>query len=211
MGDTRRCQSCGADNPAEAGFCIECGTALAQASTGPTVKLNGKVCWSCGTVSPNEAQFCIRCGAGLGGQPAPRQAPPAPRPQPIPPRWAAPQPPQPPRQIRPRPYTPPVPLPTPPQPGQRHPGGNILIALLAVLGIVFFTTSYAVWPAVLLIIAGAALLAERSGRPVFTRNGLLLTLGLLIALSTGFWPIFLLLFFIGRHGRHHRRGPPWQW
>jgi class 3 adenylate cyclase/tetratricopeptide (TPR) repeat protein len=63
------CATCGFDNPAEARFCMSCGSALERA------------CPSCGTPAPPEARFCMACGSALDGsaaQPSPVPAPPAP-------------------------------------------------------------------------------------------------------------------------------------
>ena len=46
----RRCRVCGAENPDDARFCLECGSSLAE------------VCESCGAELPHEARFCPSCG-----------------------------------------------------------------------------------------------------------------------------------------------------
>jgi class 3 adenylate cyclase/tetratricopeptide (TPR) repeat protein len=53
------CPTCGNENPIEAKFCLECGTALA-----------GSRCAVCGTSLPPGAKFCLACGAPVstGGQ-----------------------------------------------------------------------------------------------------------------------------------------------
>jgi len=201
MEHTQRCQGCAAENPAGAAFCIECGAALAAASTGPTVKLSGKVCWSCGEVCPNGAEFCTRCGTAIQSQPAPRPSGPALRPQqPAPPRWTPPPTPpwsQPRRHLHPRIHTSPapahIPRTPPPRPLQSNQG---LILLMALVGLVMLGVAHSVWPAMILIMLGVALLSERRGRPVFTMNGLLFMVCMLVAFSTGFWPIFLLFFLL---------------
>jgi class 3 adenylate cyclase/tetratricopeptide (TPR) repeat protein len=58
----RVCQSCGTDNPAQARFCMSCGSALEA------------VCPSCETVNPPEAKFCMSCGTALAGGAAPAPA-----------------------------------------------------------------------------------------------------------------------------------------
>ena len=45
------CGACGAENPDNARFCINCGTGLASA------------CPSCGNENPPGANFCANCGA----------------------------------------------------------------------------------------------------------------------------------------------------
>ena len=47
------CPSCGTQNPAEARFCMGCGTSLA-----------GR-CAACGHANPHEARFCMQCGGKL--------------------------------------------------------------------------------------------------------------------------------------------------
>jgi class 3 adenylate cyclase/tetratricopeptide (TPR) repeat protein len=48
------CPTCGNENPAEARFCLECGSALA-----------GSRCASCETALPPGAKFCLACGAAV--------------------------------------------------------------------------------------------------------------------------------------------------
>ena len=65
-----RCQSCGADLPEDARFCIECGSTVTrtEASTGSTVVLPqtfqkpGVICRGCGATNPDFAIFCVQCG-----------------------------------------------------------------------------------------------------------------------------------------------------
>lgn len=65
-----RCQSCGADLPEDARFCIECGSTVTktEASTGSTVVLPqtdqkpGVICSGCGATNPDFAIFCVQCG-----------------------------------------------------------------------------------------------------------------------------------------------------
>ena len=47
------CQSCQHENPAEARFCMQCGSKLER------------VCPACQHLSPLEAKFCMACGAPL--------------------------------------------------------------------------------------------------------------------------------------------------
>ncbi len=49
------CPQCQTDNPANARFCLNCGTKL------------GIVCPQCGTQLPARAKFCLECGAKIGG------------------------------------------------------------------------------------------------------------------------------------------------
>ncbi len=76
-----KCPSCGADLPAEAQFCIECGTNLGSvANTGATVYLpraakTAVPCRACGTANADFAVFCVYCGRRLD-DPVPQSAPP---------------------------------------------------------------------------------------------------------------------------------------
>jgi predicted nucleic acid-binding Zn ribbon protein len=61
------CQSCGTELPADAQFCIECGVAVREANTNPTVALPPTLdpalrCPACGSANPEHALFCVRCG-----------------------------------------------------------------------------------------------------------------------------------------------------
>jgi ribosomal protein L40E len=48
------CPSCNYDNPADALFCMKCGTKVERR------------CSSCDTVNPADANFCRKCGGALG-------------------------------------------------------------------------------------------------------------------------------------------------
>ncbi len=48
------CQSCGAENPERAKFCLECGTALRPQTVN---------CAQCAAEMPARAKFCPNCGA----------------------------------------------------------------------------------------------------------------------------------------------------
>ncbi|MFL5842052.1 MAG: adenylate/guanylate cyclase domain-containing protein, partial [Thermoleophilaceae bacterium] len=61
------CSQCGAQNPPNAKFCMECGAALERR------------CPSCGTPAPEGSKFCMECGAALDARVAP-QRPPEPAP-----------------------------------------------------------------------------------------------------------------------------------
>jgi ribosomal protein L40E len=53
------CAKCNYDNPADALFCMKCGSKVEDR------------CSSCNTVNPAEAKFCRKCGEALGaGAPA---------------------------------------------------------------------------------------------------------------------------------------------
>jgi class 3 adenylate cyclase/tetratricopeptide (TPR) repeat protein len=56
------CAKCSYDNPADALFCMKCGTKVEN------------VCSSCNTVNPADANFCRKCGGALGAD-APVSAP----------------------------------------------------------------------------------------------------------------------------------------
>src|SRR3984893_965291 len=58
------CAKCNYDNPADALFCMKCGT-----------KVENR-CSSCNTVNPADARFCRKCGGALGaGAPASSPSP----------------------------------------------------------------------------------------------------------------------------------------
>src|SRR6266498_302294 len=48
------CAKCSYDNPADALFCMKCGTKVEN------------LCSSCNTVNPDDANFCRKCGRALG-------------------------------------------------------------------------------------------------------------------------------------------------
>jgi ribosomal protein L40E len=61
------CAKCNYDNPADAMFCMKCGTKVEDR------------CSSCNTVNPADANFCRKCGGALGAgvpvsSPSPRAA-----------------------------------------------------------------------------------------------------------------------------------------
>jgi ribosomal protein L40E len=56
------CSKCNYDNPADALFCMKCGT-----------KVENR-CSSCNTVNPADANFCRKCGGALGAA-APASSP----------------------------------------------------------------------------------------------------------------------------------------
>jgi ribosomal protein L40E len=57
------CAACGTENPADARFCMSCGSQLER------------ICPSCNAPAPAAARFCMSCGAGLDGEPAPAPVP----------------------------------------------------------------------------------------------------------------------------------------
>ena len=68
--EARICDSCGAQNPAQAKFCMSCGAGLER------------TCPACGTVAPPQAKFCMSCGTALDSTPAAATRPQAPVAQP---------------------------------------------------------------------------------------------------------------------------------
>jgi len=52
------CTKCNSDNPADALFCMKCGTRVENR------------CSSCSTVNPVDANFCRKCGAALASSAA---------------------------------------------------------------------------------------------------------------------------------------------
>src|SRR6266436_2440331 len=64
------CAKCNYDNPADALFCMKCGTKVEHR------------CSSCNTVNPADANFCRKCGGALGAgvsSPSPHAASETPR------------------------------------------------------------------------------------------------------------------------------------
>ncbi len=57
-----RCISCRHDNPAEARFCLACGSALSAPAPLATAA-PAAVCIACGEKNPEGARFCLACGA----------------------------------------------------------------------------------------------------------------------------------------------------
>lgn len=53
-----RCSSCGKDNPGEARFCLQCGTALSGANA-------AGFCPKCGAHAPAGSDYCAKCGVRL--------------------------------------------------------------------------------------------------------------------------------------------------
>ena len=65
------CPSCATENPDDATFCGQCGSALAVQLT----------CASCGRANPRDTRFCHGCGAELS-EPSPTARTPTPAPSP---------------------------------------------------------------------------------------------------------------------------------
>ena len=51
-----RCSACGAENPADARFCMGCGAPL------------DRRCGACGVIAPSGARFCMSCGGSLAAE-----------------------------------------------------------------------------------------------------------------------------------------------
>src|SRR5207245_511077 len=62
MASEASCPTCGAANPAEARFCMSCGSSLAR------------TCPSCGAEAPPEARFCMSCGEPVAQENGPERA-----------------------------------------------------------------------------------------------------------------------------------------
>lgn len=78
------CPSCGTELPPDAQFCIECGVAIRQANTNPTVALPRTLdpalrCPACGSANPTNALFCVRCGEPIDPTQSTTLARPAPK------------------------------------------------------------------------------------------------------------------------------------
>lgn len=203
MSETIICARCGGDSPSDARFCIDCGAALAGASTGPTTRLSGVSCPACRALNPPDARFCTACGRSQGGpQPHPRPvAPPQPRtPQQSYPRMATPP------QLS--PYRPPMP------PAQRRIGaGRPAAPLVFLIGLAVLLATGAIWPGILVLIGVMMLFGQLGhGRADKGLRALLWFGGLAVLFSTGrFWPGILLLVLLnaalGSWGRRGRN--PW--
>ena len=63
------CSTCGADNPAEARYCRECGIPLGLGEPEPG---ESAFCPSCRSENPHDAQYCIRCGTDMSAPPLPQ-------------------------------------------------------------------------------------------------------------------------------------------
>lgn len=59
--DTWTCANCGAENPADAKYCSECGTKKGEEAAAAGLP-DVKVCPKCGYVNEKEAKFCGGCG-----------------------------------------------------------------------------------------------------------------------------------------------------
>ena len=60
------CSTCGADNPAEARFCRDCGVPLGTIEPETSI-----LCPGCRSENPQDAQYCVRCGADMSAPPLP--------------------------------------------------------------------------------------------------------------------------------------------
>ncbi len=206
MAQTITCAHCGDTSPADARFCIGCGSSFAEATTGPTVKLNGLVCQVCHTPNPKDARFCVACGRPMGAS-AGAQPRPQPRPQPQPSFRPTPVRPAPrvyPR-VQPHVIITPRPAPTP------RPSTNTGMFVL-VIGTLFLLATKTFWPGILLLML-LSFFVQRSvsGRGLPGIMPLFWILGIFFLLAKGlFWPGILVLWMLswivgsmsGGH-RHH--------
>lgn len=183
-----QCQTCGADLPDDASFCIECGAAAtAPARTGATVVLPrpaapaaAVICPACGASGPPDSTFCVRCGRRLG------LAPTAPRPP-----------------VRPLPAGAPIARrPTPyGRRGQgrrgRGAGGSAFIPAVFLIGmglLLFLKAPF--WPALLVLIGITVFLGEATrGRYINGLRGVLWLFGIafLVVTQRFWWPGILIL------------------
>jgi hypothetical protein len=197
-----RCERCGGENPADARFCIDCGAALAPATTGPTTRLAGVPCPSCNSTNPENARFCVVCGRGLvaGAVSRPRPAPTRPAVQHNFPRvdaWPA-----------------PVQMGPAARPPHRSAAHNPQIGALVFLGgLLVLLLTRSIWPGILLLIGISSLVGQSNrGRLDKGLMSLVWWGGLALLFATGtFWPGILVLFFLSMmfgggcrpHGRWH--------
>ncbi|HMQ34923.1 MAG TPA: zinc-ribbon domain-containing protein [Chloroflexaceae bacterium] len=177
------CQSCGADLPDDARFCIECGADVgaAPASTGPTVHLPRNpeaavACRACGATNPDFAAFCVRCGQPIGA-PAPASAGPM-GPQSLARRAAPPQ----------RAYR-----------GRHRParGWEGISGALFLIGLgALFLLKLPFWPGILVVIGIVAFTAEAlRGRPLEGMGTVIWMFGLAVMFTVPrlWWPGILVL------------------
>ncbi len=153
----RPCRRCGELNPADAQFCIDCGAALTDASTGPTTRLPGIVCPACYSHNPDDARFCASCGRSFGPE-APAPAPtPAPAPRPVRPAPSAA-----PRQSYPRTATPPTLYrPAPPVAPHHHRGARQNPGpIVFLIGLAILLMNGAIWPGILVLIGLSILFTQ---------------------------------------------------
>ena len=214
MAETLICERCHGDNPADARFCIDCGAALVNATTGPTTRLTGINCPACQTYNPEDARFCVVCGRSLAAGPAPERTP-QPQPQPQPTRPATPRvAPRPTQQSYPRMATPPAlaPVrPTPPHVPHARPQTPNPAPFIFLIGLVVLLANGAVWPGILVLIGVSILISQVArGRPDKGMNALFWFGGITLLLATGaFWPgifvLFLLNAVLNGWGRSHHR------
>jgi hypothetical protein len=182
---TQRCPNCDAVLPEGGAFCIDCGAAVPQATTGPTQRLpehaGGPRCVTCGTRNPPGATFCVTCGRALADRPAadPPANPLPPAPAPIASMPAA-------------PFTPAAPS------RRRGPdaarwggitGGLFLIGLAVIAAFNWW------WPGILVLLGVTALSGSAaSGKPWAGSIGAFFLIGLaVIAAFNWWWPGILVL------------------
>lgn len=209
MAEILRCPRCSDENPADARFCIDCGTTLISATTGPTTRLATVACPGCRTNNPEQAHFCVLCGRSLSSRPSP-QPQPALRPaSPAVPHVAPPA-----QQSHPRVATPPAlttfrSTPAPMQPAQSR--GQNPAPFIFIIGLVLLFANHMVWPGILMLIGVSMLIGHvAQGRPARDMRKLFWVIGLLVLFTTGsFFPgIFVLLLLNAimngwSGGRHH--------
>jgi hypothetical protein len=191
MAQMIRCKVCGDENPADARYCIDCGSALGGAATGPTARLAGVLCSSCRASNSENARFCVVCGQSMVA-PARQPQPARPTPRPTPARPTA-------QQSFPRVASPPTYVPYRPQmsaPIRRHrasPGGMIFV-----IGLVVLLMNHAIWPGILLLIGLSSLANEAArGRPQKGALTLLWFGGFAFLFATGaYWPGILVLMLL---------------
>ncbi len=180
------CSNCGAELPADARFCIECGSENRAAATGETVKIalddQGPHCGNCGAQNPSGAIYCVNCGqrlivdiGHLPAEPAELERRP------------------------PQPSMPPMPSmsPMPAAPGRkrRRKMGDDLTGGLFLIGLAILFLTGTFWPGILVLIGLSGMLSSFGHGK--TRDGLsafVFMSGLALLFATdAFWPGILIL------------------
>ncbi len=74
-----KCPKCGASNPPDSMFCLECGEKIVGEATPiakPAAKAGELICPKCKSSNPSGSTFCLECGAKMEAEAKPASAPP---------------------------------------------------------------------------------------------------------------------------------------
>ncbi len=72
-----KCPKCGASNPPDSMFCLECGEKIvgeAKPAAAPTATKGEVICPKCKSSNPPGSTFCLECGASMGPEAKPTPA-----------------------------------------------------------------------------------------------------------------------------------------